>query len=125
MSIKINEQIIKETVTVSSEKEIYSKVIFSTVAKFIESSPTEDLAHLTNLLQPVKTSVEEINLAQQIAGNYYTNSPEPIAAILNHQALIERREALLKDCWNINQVMEFLNLEHRSTVGRRRKISLY
>lgn len=112
---------IKQTIEVSAEKEKSSKLLLATVKNVIESSSAEHLANLAALVQPQKSSISEIALAKEIAGGYYTSSPEPIAAIANYQALIDRREALLNDCWGVEEVREFLGFSHRSSVGYRRK----
>lgn len=112
---------IKQTITVAAEKEKSSRLLLSTVQNVIESASVEHLEELAALLQPKKSSVSEIDLAKEISGNYYTPSPEPIAAIANHQVLMQRRQALLDNCWGVEKVKEFLGFAHRSSVGYRRK----
>ena len=118
--LKMNKTI-QQTITVSSEKEQSSRLLLATVQNFLESASVEHLNNLASSIQPKKSSTSEIVLAQEIAGNYYTSSPEPIAAIANYQALINRRQALLDDCWGVEKVRKFLGFSHRSSVGYRRK----
>lgn len=112
---------IKQTIIVPAEKEESSKLLLSTVQNVIESSSAEYLANLVALIQPRKSSTSEVNLAKEIAGDDYTDSPEPILVIANHQALIDRRQALLENCWGVEEVRKFLGFSHRSSVGYRRK----
>jgi hypothetical protein len=121
---KMNKKI-KQTITVPVEKEELTKILLSTVQNVIEFSSVEHLTKLADLVQPKKSSVSDVALAREITGDYYTDSPEPIAAIANYKTLMDRRQDLLNDCWGVEEVRKFLGFSHRSSVGyRREKLSL-
>ncbi|MEL7408503.1 MAG: hypothetical protein AAFN00_16370, partial [Cyanobacteria bacterium J06558_2] len=86
---------IKQIITVSKEKEQSSRLLLATVQNFIETSSLEQLEDLAAWIQPQTSSSSDVILAKKIAGDYYSPSPEPVAAIANHQALMQRRQALL------------------------------
>lgn len=98
-----------------SKKESIEQVT-SLLESLMAIADAEDLSKLANALQPKRVSDEEVELAQEIAGNDYTDEPSWHLELVNLHRLYERRHRLLAKSLTSTEVANLLDWKTRKTI---------
>lgn len=102
-----------------SHKKEAKKRVLSLVKSLVEVADTQQLEHLTEVLQPKKVVDDQIELAKEIAGDDYSDEPSWPLELANLQRLYDRRHKLLEKSLTSTQVAELLEWKTRKTIHDR------
>lgn len=107
-------------VAVFESKREPAEIILKFVESIFDQAEREDLENIARAVEPQAVSLQEVELAKEIAGDDYSAEKSVMLELANLRKLYERRRQLLANSITSTVVAKLLGCRDRSTVHDRR-----